>query len=85
MNGIKKNHNMKYTHPLMQNNIDKDDLDILIKYLKKPKSRLTQGQNVAKFEKLWSKWLGVKYSVFVNSGSSANLLSLTCLKIQNGI
>ncbi len=69
----------------MQNNIDQDDLDILIKYLKKPKSRLTQGQNVAKFEKLWSKWLGVKYSVFVNSGSSANLLSLTCLKIQNGI
>ena len=75
---------MKFSHPLMENNIDKDDLDILIRYLKKPNSRLTQGQNVIKFEKLWSKWLGVKYSIFVNSGSSANLLSLTCLRLQKG-
>ena len=35
---------------------------------------LTQSKNVKKFEYQWSKWLGVKYSVFVNSGSSANLL-----------
>ena len=31
-------------------------------------------------KKKWSKWLGVKYSVFVNSGSSANLLSISILK-----
>ena len=31
-----------------------------------------------------SKWLGVKYSVFVNSGSSANLLSMMILKILKG-
>ncbi len=30
--------------------------------------------------KKWSEWLGVKYSVFVNSGSSANLLSMSILK-----
>ena len=29
------------------------------------------------------KWLGVKYSIFVNSGSSANLLSIKALKIFN--
>ena len=32
------------------------------------------------FESAWSAWLGVKFSVFVNSGSSANLLSLALLK-----
>ncbi len=36
------------------------------------------------FEKEWSKWLGVKYSVFVNSGSSANLISMSVLKILKG-
>ena len=41
---------------------------------------LTNGANVKAFEEAWSKWLGVKYSVFVNSGSSANLLSLFILK-----
>ena len=38
------------------------------------------GDNVKKFEKAWSKWLGVKYSVFVNSGSSANLISMSIIK-----
>ena len=30
--------------------------------------------------KKWSRWLGVKHSVFVNSGSSANILSLSYLR-----
>ena len=38
-----------------------------------------QAKNVKKFEEEWSKWLGVKYSVFVNSGSSANLLAFYAL------
>ncbi len=42
-------------------------------------SRLTQGKMVKQFEKAWSKWLGCKYSVFVNSGSSANLLIVRAL------
>ena len=33
---------------------------------------------------MWSKWLGVKYSVFVNSGSSANLISIEILKHMKG-
>ena len=37
-------------------------------------SRITQGKVVREFEQAWSEWLGCKYSVFVNSGSSANLL-----------
>lgn len=37
-------------------------------------AKLSYGQKVNEFEALWSKWLGVKHSVYVNSGSSANLL-----------
>ena len=37
-------------------------------------SRITQGKVVREFEQAWSEWLGCKYSVYVNSGSSANLL-----------
>ncbi len=71
----------KINFPLMRNNIIKSDKDKLISFLKKDKI-LTQNIEVLKFEKIWSKWLGVKYSVFVNSGSSANLLSIQLLKLK---
>ena len=71
----------KIKYPLMQNNILKDDINKVINYLKK-NNILTQNKQVQQFEKVWSKWLGVKYSVFVNSGSSANLLSIQLLKIK---
>ena len=35
------------------------------------------------FEKKWSKWLGIKYSTFVNSGSSANFITISILKAIN--
>ena len=53
---------------------------MVIDYLKQDDPVLTQSNNVKLFEKKWSKWLGVKYSVFVNSGSSSNLISLAILK-----
>jgi len=72
---------LKYLrHPLMHNNVTREDLDALITYLQKDDPRLTQGSNVVAFEQEWSDWLGVKYSVFVNSGSSANLITLAVLK-----
>ena len=73
---------MKFFHPLMKNNIIKNDIDKVITFLKK-NSVLTQSKNVEKFEKNWSKWLGVKYSVFLNSGSSANFLSMSLLRQLN--
>ena len=63
----------------MQNNITKKDFNVVINFLKK-QPILTQNKKVEKFEKLWSRWLGVKYSVFVNSGSSANFITLSALK-----
>ena len=74
---------MKFKHKLMNNNITDSDINSVIKFLKK-KPILTQSKQVEMFEKNWSKWLGVKYSVFVNSGSSANLLSILALKIEFG-
>jgi len=71
---------MKKKYPLMKNNITREDLDQAIKLLKKKDPILTSNINVEKFEKNWSKWLGVKYSVFVNSGSSSNLLTLSIIK-----
>ena len=71
----------KIQFPLMRNNILENDFNVLIKFLKK-KPILTQNKNVKNFEEKWSKWLGVKYSVFVNSGSSANLLQIQLLKMQ---
>ncbi len=71
----------KIKYPLMKNNILKEDINKVISFLKKSEV-LTQSYEVQKFEKLWSKWLGVKYSVFVNSGSSANLLSIQLLKLK---
>ena len=64
----------------MRNNILREDLDSVIALLKDDDPILTQGPQVAAFEKEWSEWLGVKYSVFVNSGSSANLLTMAVLK-----
>ena len=66
--------------PLMRNNILSNDLIPVIELLKQTDPRLTSGPKVKEFENLWSKWLGVKYSVFINSGSSANLLCLALLK-----
>ena len=71
---------MKY--PLMRNNILREDLDAVINHLKQDDPILTNGRNVLAFEKEWSSWLGIKYSVFVNSGSSANLLTMAILKIR---
>lgn len=69
--------------PLMRNNILREDLDAVIEHLKQDDPILTNGANVRAFEKEWSEWLGVKYSVLVNSGASANLLTMAILKINN--
>jgi CDP-6-deoxy-D-xylo-4-hexulose-3-dehydrase len=75
---------MKIEIPLMSNNISRKDLDVLIEYLKGDEPQLTHGPQVVAFEEEWSKWLGVKYSVFVNSGSSANILTIAALKYLYG-
>ena len=72
---------MKINHPLMHNNFIKSDFKEVVKLLNSKNPILTQNKNVERFEKKWSDWLGVKYSTFVNSGSSANFLTIFLLKI----
>lgn len=72
-------------HPLMSNNITREDLNVLVNFLNQdPAPILTNSKKVLEFEQLWSEWLGVKYSVFVNSGSSANILTLAIIKYLYG-
>ncbi len=67
--------------PLMSNNIIREDLDAVCAFLKaEDPPVLTQSSQVAAFEAEWSRWLGVRHSVFVNSGSSANLLTMAALR-----
>lgn len=51
-------------------------------------NRFTNGPKVVEFEKKWSAWLGVKHSLFVSSGSTANFLLIAAIKelynLQNG-
>jgi CDP-6-deoxy-D-xylo-4-hexulose-3-dehydrase len=69
----------QFTWKLQENIIDNTNKDTLIKFIKST-DRFTQFTEVKKFEKEWSKWQGRKYSVFVNSGSSAILVIFAALK-----
>ena len=60
-------------YSLVQNTISKKEISSLSKWLLKGE-KLTKGELTIKFEKLFSKYVNRKYSIFVNSGSSANLL-----------
>ena len=74
---------MKFNHALMNNNFSKSDMTAVRELLKKKDVILTQSKIVEKFERTWSRWLNIKYSTFVNSGSSANFISISLLKILN--
>jgi len=67
---------------LVKDTIDNKDIDRLVDWLK-TYPRLSKGPITLEFENKFSNWLGTKYSVFVNSGSSANLLMLSTLKQGN--
>lgn len=63
---------------LVKDTIENQEIDQLITWLQ-TYPKLTKGLKTIEFEEKWSKWIGSKYSVFVNSGSSANLLMLYAL------
>ncbi|MCK9445475.1 DegT/DnrJ/EryC1/StrS family aminotransferase [bacterium] len=71
----------KLNIPLVKDTIDFGDIKQLISWLE-TNPRLTKGDRTLEFEKKWSKWLGVKYSIFVNSGSSANLAMIYSLLLS---
>lgn len=65
---------------LVSDTIDKNDISSLVEWLTKGEIPiLTKNSLTIELEKKWAKKMGTKYSVFVNSGSSAILLGLTAL------
>jgi len=74
---------MHFKWPLMEDNVSREDLDVLINFLQ-GMPRLTQSENVRALEREWSAWLGVRHSVFVNSGASANLITMAALRHLHG-
>lgn len=69
-------------YSLVQDTISKQEITSLSKWLLKGE-RLTKGKLTIEFEKQFSKYINRKYSIFVNSGSSANLLMLSALIESN--
>ena len=67
----------KVFYPLLENPYRKKDLNSAIKVIKTGK--ITIGKHTERFEKSFSKKIKTKFSLMVNSGSSANLLALQCL------
>ena len=66
--------------PLTRDTIDYEDLKYISDWILSV-PRLTKGEVTVEFEKQWAKWTGTKYSVMVNSGSSANLLAVYAAKL----
>ncbi len=66
--------------PLMNDNIDKEDIQCVVDFLSQDNiPKLTNGPKVVEFENAWGEWLGTKYNLFVNSGASANELTMLAL------
>jgi CDP-4-dehydro-6-deoxyglucose reductase, E1 len=70
---------MKHSIPLAQDTITQTELESLSKWMLGG-SQLTKGELTKQFEREFADYIGTPHAVFVNSGSSANLLMLSALK-----
>jgi len=65
----------KIKYPLAKETINEEDINALCDWLK-GYPRLTKGELTWQVEEKWANYIGTKYAVFNNSGSSANLLMM---------
>lgn len=63
---------------------DNKEINAVLKVLKNESLTLIDGKYVKKLEKVVANIFGKKYGLMVNSGSSANLLALSSLKLKKG-
>lgn len=75
---------MSFKWPLMKDTITWGDKWEMIKFIMTT-NQFTNGPKVRQFENEWSKWLGCKHSLYVSSGSTANLLLLAAIKERYGL
>ena len=64
----------KYTYQLLENGFSSSDIAIGKKVL--DSKRITMASYTRSFENSFAKKIGARYALMVNSGSSANLLSV---------
>ena len=69
---------MNYEYPLASTTWNHEEIDVALSLLKK--NQLTMGQEVKQFEQNFADYVGCKFAVMFNSGSSANLGMLTALR-----
>jgi len=74
---------MNFQWPLINDNISQKDKEVLADFILNS-NRFTNGPKVKEFEDAWSKWLGVKYSVMVNSGASGNYVTAAITRELKG-
>ena len=67
----------KFKYPLSSDTWNKKEVLAIQDVIKSKK--FTMGKKVENFEKAFSKYIGSKYCIMVNSGSSANLLMVASL------
>jgi CDP-6-deoxy-D-xylo-4-hexulose-3-dehydrase len=70
---------------LINDSITTEDKKELTDFINTDGVRFTQGKYVRQFEEEWSKWVGCKYSVYVNSGASANYIMASMMKEKKGL
>ena len=68
---------MSYKYPLSHDSWDHEELEAITQVVKD--RFFTMSKRVKKFEEEFSNYIGSKYSIMVNSGSSANLLMVASL------
>lgn len=68
---------MNYKIPIMIPTYGEEEINEVLDSLRS--TMVTMGKKVGKFEELWADYIGTKYALMVNSGSSANLLAHTVL------
>ena len=69
-------------HPLASSTWDPTDIEGAVDLLRY--RRCSMGPKVAKFERRFADYIGTRYAVMVNSGSSANLLMVAAYTLRYG-
>lgn len=72
-----KKHKIRYGGAM----IGDEEVNAIIKTINKDRGNWQQGEEGAKMEEEAAKFLGVKYGILTNSGSSAGLLALSALEL----
>ncbi len=75
----------KFKWQLINDSITDGDKKALTDFINTPNQRFTNGPKVKEFEQAWSDYLGCDFSVFVNSGASANYIMASIMKEEKGL